>query len=250
MRLKWMRLMKKWTTMIITLVLALALSVSCTPDVQRDISDLVTMKEVVNKEVVRTDGSTGRYIYELPIINIDKPGAKKVNDMFLDLEQYMENSIGGLQNYTLVIKPKAALNDGVVSIVMDAGAHGIYAANYEIESDKALSTKELLAKFKFDPNKLVAEINRQSEIDDSKPEDEQYYRGGLLDLFAYTILENTYPDVSQRDEHLRKVEIMTKEERETFVRENVSQIEAYINKDGKVEFIHTGLLDDEVLVVQ
>ena len=102
----------------------------------------------------------------------------------------------------------------------------------------------------FDPNKLVAEINRQSEIDDSKPEDEQYYRGGLLDLFAYTILENTYPDVSQRDEHLRKVEIMTKEERETFVLENVSKIEAYINKDGKVEFIHTGLLDDEVLVVQ
>jgi len=260
--------MKKLFIMLITLVLALSVLVSCgeskkvenkvetkgakATDVKKDITDFVTIKEAVNKEAVRVDGSRGRYIYEVPIINIDKPGAQKINDMFLNLEKYMENSIGGLQNYTLFIKPKAFLNAGIISIVMETGPHGIYAANYDIENDKEISTKELLEKFKFNPQKLIAEINRQTKIDDSKPKEEQYYRGGLIYLFAHTVIKNIYfpNDFPKMDEELKKMESKTKEEKERYVIENIDKIKGYINNDGKFVFIHTGVLDDEVLVVE
>lgn len=262
--------MKKLSIMLITSVLALSVLVSCgeskkvenkigtegakAADEEKDINDLVTIKEVVNKEVVRVDGSKGRYIYEVPIINIDKPGAQKINDMFLNLEKYMENSIGGLQNYTLFIEPKAFLNDGIISIVMDERPHGIYAANYDIENDKEISTKELLEKFKFDPQRLIAEINRQTKIDESKPEEEQHYRGHLIDGFIDSVIHNIYPsNIYTADDVRKKMEEMqnkTKEEKERYVIENIDKMKAYINNNGKFVFFHSGDLYDEELVVE
>ena len=47
--------------------------------------------------------------------------------------------------------------------------------NYDIENDKEITTKELLEKYKFDPQKLIAEINRQVKINESKLEEEPGY---------------------------------------------------------------------------
>ena len=91
--------------------------------------------------------------------------------MFLHLEKDMEERIGNGQNMTLSIKSKASLNDGIISVVMKIvkpGPGGIYVVNYDIENDKEISTKELLEKYKFDPQKLIAEINRQVKINGSK----------------------------------------------------------------------------------
>lgn len=219
---------------------------------KKDIKDLVTMKEVVNREVVRVDGSKGRYVYEIPIINIDKPGARKINEVFLNLEKYMENHIGGLQNYVLVIKPEAFLNEGIISIVMNEGPHGIFTGSYDIENDKEIDTKELMEKFRFDPKRLIAEIDKQTEIDSSKPSEDQRYRGDLIKLFAITIIENDslLNTGIKLDEEMKRIENMTGEEAEAYVVENIDKLKAYVNNEGKFVFIHAGQLDNEVLVIE
>ena len=257
--------------MLITSILALSVLVGCggsnnvenktnmggtkAVDEKKDINDLVTIKEAVNKEGVSPNGDKVKYIYKVPIINIDKPGAQKINDMFMNLEKDMEKRIGNGQNMTLSIPSKAFLNDGIISVVMEikkGGPGGIYTANYDIQNDKEISTKELLEKYKFEPQKLIAEINRQTKIDDSKPVEEQYYRGGLIDLFAHTVIKNIYfpNDLPKMDEELKKAESWTKEEKERYVIENIDKIKTYINNDSKFVFIHSGALDDEELVVE
>ena len=125
---------KKLLMMLVMSVIALFVLVSCEEskdvsttktegteevDQQKDINELVTIKEEVNKEDLSLNGDKVQYIYEVPIINIDKPGAQKVNDHFLELEKDMERRIGDGQNMALHVKSKAFVNDGVISLVMD-----------------------------------------------------------------------------------------------------------------------------------
>lgn len=244
--------MKKVLSMLVMSVLAFSVLVSCeesntgnnnsstvgnkVTDKKKDIKDLVTIIEAVNKEGVSPNGEKVKYLYEVPIINIDKPGAQKLNDMFLNLEKDMEKRIGNGQNVTLSIKSKAFLNDEIISLVMDIekpGPGGIHVANYDITNDKEISTKELLEKYKFDPQKLTAEINKQVK----------------LDYFVDTVITNGYPanDVSKKMEEMKN---KTKEEKERFLIENIDKIKAYINTDGKFAFIYLAELKDEELVVQ
>ena len=219
-------------------------------DQKKDIKDLVTIKEEVNKEDFSPNGDKVKYIYEVPIINIDKPGAQKVNEMFLNLEKDMERRIGDGQNLTLFVNSKAFLNDGLISVVMEIqkpGPGGIYVVNYDIENDKEITTKELLEKYKFDPQKLIAEINRQVKKNGSKPEEEP--ASISIDLFVDTVITNMY-DPNDYFKKLEEIQNKTKEEKERYVIENIDKLKAYINKDGKFVFIHSGLLADEELVVE
>ena len=257
--------MKRLLMMLVMSVIALFVLVSCEEskdvsttktegtegrDQQKDINDLVTIKEEVNKEDLSLNGDKVQYIYEVPIINIDKPGAQKVNDHFLELEKDMERRIGDGQNMALHVKSKAFVNDGVISLVMDikkTGPGGIYVVNYDIEHDQEITTKELLEKYQFDPQKLIAEINRQVKINESKPEEERDFIG--IDHFVDTVISNKYDP----NEYLKRVEEMqnkTIEEKESYVIENIDKFEVYINKDGQLVFIHSGMLVDEELVVE
>lgn len=217
---------------------------------KKDIKDLVTIKEAVNKEDVSPNGDKVRYIYEVPVINIDKPGAKKINDMFLSLEKDQEKRIGNGQSMTLLIESRAFLNDGVISIVMKIrkpGPGGLYAANYDMENEKEISTKELLEKYKFDSHKLIAEINRQVKINESKPAEKRDFIS--VDQFVGTVITNIYPP----DDYLKKLEEIqkkTKEEKERYVIDNIDKLKAYINNDGKIVFIHRAEMEDEELVVE
>lgn len=257
--------MRKLLIMLMVSVLALSVLVGCegsknvennkpegdkTAVEEKDINDFVTIKEVVNKEDVSPNGDKVKYIYEVPIINIDKPEAKKINDTFLDLEKDQERRIGDGQSLTLLIKSKAFLNDGIISGVMEIkkpGPCGIYAANYDMKNDKEISTKELLKKYKFDSKKLIEEINKQVKKNESKPDGEKDFYG--IDHFADTVITNTYPPNDQ----LKKLEEMkdkTKEEKEKYVIENIDKINVYINNDGKLVFIHRGVLEDREFVIE
>ena len=258
--------MKKLLMMLMTSIIALFVLVSCeeskevtnttktegeeAADQKKDIKDLVTIKEEVNKEDFSPNGDKVQYIYEVPIINIDKPGAQKVNEMFLNLEKDMERRIGDGQNLTLFVKSKAFVNDGMISVVMEIknpGPGGIYVVNYDIENDKEITTKELLEKYKFDPQKLITEINRQVKINESKPEEEP--ASISIDLFVDTVITNMY-DPNDYFKKLEEIQNKTKEEKERYVIENIDKLKAYINNDGKFVFIHSGMLVDEELIVE
>lgn len=259
--------MKKLLMMWIASVIVLFVLVSCEEskevtnttktegteagDQKKDIKDLVTIKEEVNIEDFSPNGDKVKYIYEVPIINIDKPGAQKVNDQFLKLEKDMERRIGDGQNMTLFVKSKAFVNDGLISVVMEIqkpGPGGIYVVNYDIENDKEITTKELLEKYKFDPQKLIAEINRQVKINESKLEEEP--ASISIDLFVYTVITNMYNPNDDSLKKLEEIQNKTKEEKERYIIENIDKLKAYINKDGKFVFIHSGMLVDEELVVE
>ena len=239
--------------MLLTAILALLVLVSCeeskkveyTPqteetkvaDEKKDINDFVTIKEVVNKEAVSPNGEKVKYIYEVPIIKIDKPGAQKINNMFLSLEKEQEKRIGDGQSMTLLIESKAFLNDGIISLIMKIrtpGPGGIYVINYDMENDKEISTKELLQKYNFDPQNLIIEINQQEKIS--------------IGDFLFTVITNIY-DHSSTGEKLQEIQNKTKEEKEKYVVENIAEIRAYINNDGKFVFIHRAELEDEELVI-
>lgn len=259
--------MKKLLTILIMAVLALSVLVSCKKsqnveneikseeaiiiDDKKDINDYVTIKEAVNKEVSLENDENVKYIYEVPIINIDRPGAQKINNMFLDLEKAEEERIGKYQS-SLLIKSKAYLYDNIISVVMEikkTGPFGIYVINYDIENDKEISTKELFEKYKFEPEKLIKKINQQVEINESKPEEEQEFIS--IDYFVDTVItanSNNYFS----DDDFKKMEEMqnkTQEEKEKFVVENISELKVYINNDGDFVFVHRGTLADEELIV-
>lgn len=223
-------------------------------DIQKDINDYVTIKEEVNREDFTPNGDIARYIYEVPVINLDTKGAQKINERFLDIEKDMESQIGNGQNLTIYINSKAFLNDEIISIVMEIvkpGPGGIHTANYDIKNDKELSTKELIDKYHFNPQKLIAEINRQVEINEGKPEEEQVPFD--INNFAYTIITYLYENENSLDEYTKKIEEMenkTNEEKERFVIENIDKLKAYLNEDGHFVFIYTGALPDEELVVE
>ena len=115
--------MKKLLMMLMTSIVSLLVLVSCEEskevknttktegaeavDQEKDINDLVTIKEAVNKEGLSPNGDKVQYIYEVPIINIDKPGAQKVNGQFLKLEKDMERRNGDGQNMALTRKIKS-----------------------------------------------------------------------------------------------------------------------------------------------
>ena len=222
-------------------------------DKELSINDFVMIKEEANKEALTPNGDMARYIYEIPIINIEKPTAQIINNRFLNLEKDMEKRIGDGQNLTLLIKSKAFLNDGIISIVMEIqkpGPEGIHVANYDIEKDIELSTKKLLERYDFDPQKLLTQIKRKTNTNIDKPEEEQDFFS--IDYFIETIITNTY-DNSPSNEHIKQIEEMqnkTIEEKEKFVIENIHKINAYINGDGKIVFIHRGALADQELVVE
>ena len=229
--------MKRLVIILFTTLLTLSVLVGCNES-QEDINDLVTIKEVVNKEAISPNGEKVKYIFEVPTIKIDKPGAQKINDMFLNLEKEQEKRIGDGQSMTLLIESKAFLNDGIISVIMKIrkpGPGGIHVVNYDMEKDKEISTKELLEKYKFDPQMLIAEINNQEKIN--------------IDFFVFTVITNTY-DYPSSEEKLKEIQNKTKEEKERYVIENIDTINAYINNDGKFVFIHRAELEDEELVVE
>ena len=220
---------------------------------KQDINDFVTIKEIVNKEGISPNGEKVRYVYEGPTILIEKPGAKNINEMFLNLIKDLEKRIDNGQLMPVLVDSKAFLNDGIISLVMDTnktGPEGIYTVNYDIKKDKEISTKELLEKYKFDPQRLIAEINGQTEIDESKPEEERLFYS--IDFFVDTIITNSNDFQSQEDylRELDKIQHKTKEEKERFVVENIDKIKAYLNQDGKFVFIHRAALADDELVVE
>ncbi len=262
--------MKKWFKILIISTIALILLVSCGDDQKvnhttepenpvevdkgKDIHDYVTIKEEVNREDVTPNGDMGRYIYEVPIISLDKKGAKKINERFLNLEKDMEEQIGNGQNLALSIESKAFLNDEIISIAMEIvkpGPGGIHTANYDIKKDKELSTKELLEKYHFDPQKLIAEINRQVQINEGKPEEERE----PMDImsFAHMIMSKLYANENSMDkfsEEIEELQNKTQEEKEQFVIENINILDVYLNEDGHFVFIYTGPLPDAELVVK
>lgn len=261
--------MKKLLKVFILSMVALSLLASCqeskkvekttetegqeTAEEKQDINDLVTIKEIVNKEGISSNGDKVRYVYEGPILHIEKPGAKTINDMFLNLIKDLEKRIDNGQLMPLSVDSKAFLNDGIISIVMNTnktGPEGIYIVNYDIEKDKEISTKELLEKYKFDPQRLIAAINGQTEINESSLEEEKVFYS--IDYFVDTIITNSENFPSQDDYFSRLDEIQqkTQEEKERFVMENIDKIKVYLNQDGKVVFIHRAALADEELVVE
>lgn len=221
---------------------------------EKDIQDYVTIKEAVNREAMMPNGDIMRHVYQVPVINIDKKGAQKINERFLNLEKEMEAGIGNGQNLTTSINSKAFLNDGIISIVMEIvkpGPGGIHTANYDIQTDKELSTKELIERYNFDPQKLIAEINRQVEINEGKPEEERE----PFDImsFAHMIMSKLYANENSMDEFsegIGELENKTQEEKERFVIENIDKLDVYMNEDGHFVFIYTGPLPDEELVVK
>ncbi|KPU42933.1 hypothetical protein OXPF_37020 [Oxobacter pfennigii] len=215
------------------------------------VGELVTIKEAVNKEAAAPNGDTAQYIYEVPVININKPGAQKINSMFSDLEKDMEERIGNGQNMTLFIGSKAFLNDGILSVIMEIknpGPYGIHTVNYDIATDREIGTKELLEKYDFDPQNLIAEINRQREEEKSRPAEKRRFNGDVIDLFTYTIITNIYT-LEEHNVKQQEIENKSKEEKERYVMENIGKIKAYINGGGKFVFIHRGVLEDKELVV-
>lgn len=253
--------------MLITSILAISILVGCderenaesTTNMKgakgaaekKHIDDFVTIKDAVNKEGVSPNGEKVKYIYEVPTINIDKPGAQKINDMFLNLVKGMEDRIGDGQNMTLLIKSKVFLNAGIISVVMEMdkpGPSGIYVVNYNIEDDKEISTKELIEKYEFDPQKLIIEINRQVKINENKPMEEK--NSISIDYFVNTIIANIYKSPSNDDlKNMEEIQNKTKEEKEKYVIKNIDKIKAYINNDGKFVFIHISELNDEEFAV-
>lgn len=206
----------------------------------QDIKELVTIKEAVNREALTPNGDKGWYIYQVPVLNIDKPGAQQINSRFLALVKDMETRIGNGQNMTFNISAKAFLNNGVISLVMDIkkpGPGGIQTANYELATDKEISTADLLQRYQFDPQRLIAEINKQTLIDNAKPKENQLYDGSLLYLFAISTAAGD--DMDNK----------TKDEQEKQVLDHINKLKAYINHDGAIVFVFQGRLPDEELVI-
>lgn len=254
--------MKRVLIMLVTFLVALSVLAGCkdstngqnqNPPVgnveKKNVEDYVTIKDEFNKEMVSPSGPKVHYIYKVPVLKIDKPGAKKINEMFLNLEKDIEKRLLDGQLMPGIIEAKAFLNDGIISLVMDIkkpGPGGITVANYDIQKDKEISTKELLEKYTFDPQKLIAEINKQAEIDKNKPDEEKDFIS--MDHFVDTILSVMYPNgYLQQSEEMKK---KTKEEKEKFVVENIDKFQVYLNKDGKFVFIYAGELPDEEFVVK
>jgi len=218
-----------------------------------DVTGLVKIAEVVNREDLTPNGDKAQYVYELPIINIDKPGAQKINAKFLALEKDQEARIGNGQSMTINIKSKAFLNDGIISVVMTIvkpGPGGIYAVNYDIENDKEVSTKELLDKYEFDSQKLIAEINKQVKINENIPIEERDFIS--IDDFVYTILDSASLDSSSNNVLIDFESVRNKpqDEKENYVLDNINKIQAYLNNDGNFVFVHLAELMDEELVVE
>jgi hypothetical protein len=112
--------------------------------------------------MVDVTGEKNHYIYKVPVLKMDKPGAKKVNEKFLNLEKKIEQGLFYGQLVTTSLEPKVFLNEEIISLVMDigiTGPGGITVVNYDIEKDKELSTKELLDRYQFDPQKLIDVLN-------------------------------------------------------------------------------------------
>lgn len=260
--------MKKFLITLIMAVLVLSVLVSCVESKnmsnktkteemkvvgeQKDIDDFVTIKEEVNREAVSPNGDRVKYIYEVPIININKPVAQKINEMFLNLEKDQERRIGKHQCLVRFVKSKAFLNDGIISLVMEIckpGPDGIYVVNYDIENDKEINTRELVEKYKFDPQKLIDKINKEVEINENKPKEEQRFIGKIY--FIDTIMLNVY-DLDSKGylEETEEIENKTEEEKERYIIDNIDKLKAYINNDGNFVFIHHGCLADEEFVVE
>lgn len=233
-----------------------------TKNESKSIDDLVTIKEVVNKEY-ELDDQTLKYTYNLPIINIDKPGANKINEMFLNLEQAEEKRMGKYQS-SLFINSKAFLNDGIISLVMEITKTcpgGIHIVNYDISNDKEMTTQEVIDKFNFNPQDLITTINKAVENDQSKAKGERLLIS--MDSFVNSILANKYDinnitdadDYAKRykkyEEELKLIEKKTTEEKEQFVIENIDKLKAYVNKDGEFVFVHHNALpSDEEMVIE
>jgi sulfur carrier protein ThiS len=154
---------------------------------------------------------------------------------------------------TINIKSKAFLNDGIISIVMTIikpGPGSIHAVNYDIENDKEVSTKELLDKYEFDSQKLIAEINKQVKINENIPIEERDFIS--IDDFVYTILDSASLDSSSNNVLIDFESVRNKpqDEKENYVLDNINKIQAYLNNDGNFVFVHLAELMDEELVVE
>jgi len=242
--------LKKVFIVLVSFLVASFLLAGCNKNTQvqnekKTIEDYVTIKEEFNQEIVDVTGEKNHYIYKVPVLKMDKPGAKKVNEKFLSVEKDIERRLLSNQLMPRYLTVEAYLNDGIVSLMMDIGKTapgGITVANYDIEKDRELSTKELLDRYQFDPQKLLDAINEREEIDNNKPDGQKELF--TIDRFVDPIIDIMYPNdyIEKSNEMWNK----PREEKEKFVVENIDKLKVYLNENGKFVFICYNALPSDV----
>lgn len=209
--------------------------------VEARISDYVIIKEEINDKSYNEELKREvDFLCEVPVLLIDKPIAKEINQQFLKLEKDHEKYL--YKSLLSTIHSSAYLNEGVISLVMTIhkpGPGGVVIINYDIENDRIIEDDSLLVD--FDTEQLIENINRQQVEGDPL----------LIDMIINTILipvNGEYTEEMFRQAH--KMHEEKQEIKEQFIRENVHQLDYYLNEDGNFVFIHRGMLEDEKLVVK
>lgn len=221
---------------------------------ETDITKWLLIKDIVNREALTPNGDKAHYLYQTPVILSDKLGAHAINERFLALVRDMEWRIGDGQSMPLTAPASGFLQDGILSLVLEVnkpGPDGITVANYELSTDRELSTQDLLERYQFDPNKLIEAINKQTEINKSQQEDAQSVDDILL-LFALSAVTYSYSsaDFEQMKTMTEKIKHYTKADQANYVKDNIIKFKVYLRNDGAFAFVYQGQLPDEVLIVE
>lgn len=222
---------------------------------ETDIAKWLLIKDVVNREALTPNGDKAHYLYQAPVILNDQPGARAINERFMALVRDMERRIGDGQSVPLSAAASGFLHDGILSLVLEInkpGPDGITVANYELSSDRELSTQDLLERYKFDSNRLIEAIDEQTEINKSRQE-EAPSAGDVLLLFALSAVSYSYSyedEFEQMAAMSEKIRHSPKAEQANYVKENISQFKVYLRNNGAFAFVYQGQLPDEVLIVE
>lgn len=222
---------------------------------ETDIAKWLLIKDVVNREALTPNGDKAHYLYQAPVILSDQSGARAINERFMALVRDMERRIGAGQSMPLSAAASGFLHDGILSLVLEIkkpGPDGITVANYELSSDHELSTQDLLERYKFDSNRLIEAIDKQTEINKSRQE-EAPSAGDVLLLFALSAVSYSYSyedEFEQMAAMSQKIRHYSKAEQANYVKENISQFKVYLRNNGAFAFVYQGQLPDEVLIVE
>lgn len=174
--------------------------------------------------------------------------------MRITLVRDMEWRIGDGQLMPLTAPASGFLYDGILSLVLEInkpGPDGITVANYELSTDRKLSTQDLLERYQFDSNKLIEAIDKQTKINKSQQEEVQSADDILL-LFALSAVSYSYSseDFEQMKTMSEKIRHYTKAEQANYVKDNISKFKVYLRNNGAFAFVYQGRLPDEVLIVE
>jgi hypothetical protein len=221
---------------------------------ETDITKWLLIEDIVNREALTPNGDKAHYLYQTPVILSDKPGAHAINERFLALVRDMDWRIGDGQLMPLTAPASGFLYDGILSLVLEInkpGPDGITVANYELSTDRKLSTHDLLERYQFDSNKLIEAIDKQTKINKSQQEEVQSADDILL-LFALSAVSYSYSseDFEQMKTMSEKIRHYTKAEQANYVKDNISKFKVYLRNNGAFAFVYQGRLPDEVLIVE